>query len=65
MEEYFIYWKDVYVGGYRRGVSHASKDGGKTACGRKMKMDWDGGYDSIEKYKPECKLCKRALGNYI
>lgn len=63
MAEYFIYWKDVYVGGYRKGVSHASKDGDKTACGRKMGMDWDGGYNSIERYPVECKACKRVLAN--
>lgn len=62
MENIFIYWIDVYVGGYRRGVSHASEDGLKMLCNRKIeKMKWDGGYDSVEKYEPECKLCKKAL----
>lgn len=64
LSEIYIYWKDVYSGGYRKGVSHASKDGGVTLCGRKIeKMEWDGGYSSIEEYDPECKLCVRKLPN--
>lgn len=63
MDKWFIYWIDKYVGGYRKGVSHASNDGDETACGRKIGMEWDGGYNSIEVNEVECKKCKRALAN--
>lgn len=63
MDKWFIYWIDKYLGGYRKGVSHASNDGDKTACGRKIGMEWDGGYNSIEVNEVECKKCKRALAN--
>lgn len=61
MVNYLIYWKDVYVGLYRKGVSYASKDGLKTACGRNMGPDWDGGYNSVKIDTIECKSCTRAL----
>ena len=62
MENILIYWIDKYVGGYRKGASHASVDGLNMLCGRKITNgNWDGGYHSVERYKPECKKCLKAL----
>ncbi len=66
MEDYWIYWIDKYVGGYRKGASHAIKDGEtKTLCGlqtgNRNGMMWDGGYHHAGEYMPDCKRCKCAL----
>ena len=61
MENYFLYWIEKYVKGYRIGVSHASSDGIRTLCNRKIDMIWDGGYHDLNKYDVECKICKRKV----
>ena len=63
-KEIFIYWIDKYIGGYRAGVSHASKDGLITLCKRNMKtMVWDGGYINIEEAAVECKNCQKVINS--
>ena len=59
--DYFLYWIEEYVKGYRKGVSHASNDGHKTLCNREITMKWDGGHHDLNKYNVECKLCSRKI----
>jgi hypothetical protein len=62
--EYYIVWIDKYKKGYRSGVTHAVADDGKdkSLCGIDFNNHhMDGGYETTNKLKPECKKCLRAL----
>ncbi len=66
MMDYWIFWIDKYTGIYRKGASHAVKDGEtKTACGLQTGNGggamWDGGYHSADEIKPDCKKCMNVL----
>jgi len=66
LKDYWIFWIDKYRTNYRRGSSHAVKDGeSKTICGLQTGngsgMMWDGGYNSADEVLPDCKKCLKGL----
>ncbi len=65
--EYYIFWIDKYVNGYRKGVTHAFADDGtcKSLCGIKSEnIDLDGGYDTAnDGHEIECKKCLKSYNN--